>query len=67
MATYYYEHIIRNDESLNRIRHYIQDNPASWQFDRENPAATNLEAKDAWHTQITQAAVPQTSACNIWR
>ena len=23
----YYEHIIRNDESLNRIRHYIQDNP----------------------------------------
>jgi hypothetical protein len=49
----YYEHIIRNDESLNRIRHYIQDNLANWQFDRENPAATNLEAKDAWRTQIT--------------
>jgi putative transposase len=63
----YSEHIIRNDESLNRIRHYIQDNLANWQFDRENPAATNLEAKDAWRTQITQAAVPQTSACNIWR
>lgn len=63
----YSEHIIRNDESLNRIRHYIQDNLANWQFDRENPAATNLEAKDAWRTQITQATVPQTSACNIWR
>jgi REP element-mobilizing transposase RayT len=35
----YYEHIIRNDESLRRIRHYIQDNPARWVFDRENPQA----------------------------
>jgi REP element-mobilizing transposase RayT len=33
----YYEHIIRDDESLGRIRHYIQDNPARWLFDRENP------------------------------
>ena len=35
----YYEHIIRNDESLNRIRQYILDNPAHWSMDRENPAA----------------------------
>jgi len=33
----YYEHIIRDDESLNRIRQYIADNPAQWDFDRENP------------------------------
>jgi putative transposase len=32
----YYEHIIRNAESLNRIRQYIADNPASWAFDQEN-------------------------------
>jgi putative transposase len=34
----YYEHIIRDDESLHRIRQYIADNPAQWHFDRENPA-----------------------------
>jgi len=33
----YYEHIIRNDESLNRIRQYIINNPAQWAMDRENP------------------------------
>jgi putative transposase len=33
----YYEHIIRNDESLNRIRRYIVDNPAQWANDDENP------------------------------
>jgi len=33
---------------LNRIRQYILDNPARWEFDRENPAAVNPEAKDAW-------------------
>ena len=33
----YYEHIVRNDESLTRIRRYILDNPAQWAFDQENP------------------------------
>ena len=44
----YYEHIIRNEASLNRIRQYIFDNPVRWTFDRENPAATTPEPKDAW-------------------
>jgi putative transposase len=35
----YYEHVIRSEESLNRIRRYIADNPASWAFDEENPQA----------------------------
>ena len=35
----YYEHIIRGDEFLNRIREYIQNNPMQWAYDRENPAA----------------------------
>jgi REP element-mobilizing transposase RayT len=34
----YYEHIIRNENELNRIREYIQKNPLKWEFDRENPA-----------------------------
>jgi len=33
----YYEHIIRNDDELNRIREYIINNPAQWEMDRENP------------------------------
>jgi len=35
----YYEHVIRDEETLRRIRQYIADNPAQWEFDRENPAA----------------------------
>ncbi|MEW6364593.1 MAG: hypothetical protein AB1714_08130 [Acidobacteriota bacterium] len=35
----YYEHIIRDDRSLDRIRRYIHDNPARWAFDRDNPVA----------------------------
>jgi putative transposase len=30
----YYEHIIRDDIAFQRIRAYIQNNPASWQNDR---------------------------------
>lgn len=34
----YYEHIIRNDHDLNRIRQYIRDNPLAWDEDPDNPA-----------------------------
>jgi REP-associated tyrosine transposase len=34
----YYEHIIRNDADLHRIRMYIQNNPLQWALDDENPA-----------------------------
>ena len=33
----YYEHVIRNEAALNRIRQYIMDNPARWDDDPENP------------------------------
>jgi REP element-mobilizing transposase RayT len=32
----YYEHVIRDEESLNKIREYIIHNPLRWEFDREN-------------------------------
>jgi len=35
----YYEHIIRSEDELGRIRQYIADNPLRWSLDRENPAA----------------------------
>ncbi|MEA2015034.1 MAG: transposase [Thermodesulfobacteriota bacterium] len=33
----YYEHIIRDENELNRIREYIVNNPMKWGLDRENP------------------------------
>jgi REP element-mobilizing transposase RayT len=44
----YYEHIIRHEESMNRIRQYILDNPARWAFDRENLQAISPEREDLW-------------------
>ena len=33
----YYEHIIRNEQSLNKIREYIVNNPLLWQNDQLHP------------------------------
>ena len=33
----YYDHVMRDDEDLNRIREYILDNPANWGKDENNP------------------------------
>ncbi len=33
----YWEHIVRNEEDLDRIREYIIDNPLNWQSDENNP------------------------------
>lgn len=33
----YWEHIVRDEPDLNRIRRYIIDNPANWESDEYNP------------------------------
>jgi len=33
----FYDHVIRNDESINRIRFYIRDNLKKWSTDQLNP------------------------------
>ena len=33
----YYEHIIRNQDAMDKIRHYIVSNPMSWSIDRLHP------------------------------
>ncbi|MEW6684583.1 MAG: transposase [Candidatus Edwardsbacteria bacterium] len=38
----YYEHIIRNEKSLNKIRQYILENPYHWDSDEENPQNIKL-------------------------
>ncbi len=36
--TRFYEHIIRNDDSLHQIQRYIADNPLKWKLENEMPA-----------------------------
>jgi len=38
----YWEHVIRNEAELARIRQYIADNPARWTEDQLNPAAQHI-------------------------
>jgi len=45
----YYEHIIRNENELNKIRKYIVNNPLKWHLDRENP---DRIAKDDLENEI---------------
>ncbi len=33
----FYDHIIRDERDLYKIRNYIQENPLKWEIDRENP------------------------------
>ena len=33
----FYEHIIRDNNGLNKIREYIRENPSTWDDDEENP------------------------------
>ena len=33
----YYEHVIRNEDEMNRIREYVAQNPAQWAKDENNP------------------------------
>ncbi|CAG0971830.1 hypothetical protein MYXO_01347 [Myxococcaceae bacterium] len=46
----YFEHVIRSDESLDRIRQYVVGNPARWEFDRENPKTRSPDPEDAWRS-----------------
>jgi REP element-mobilizing transposase RayT len=34
----FYDHIIRNEKGLNAIREYIHNNPAQWEYDRNDPS-----------------------------
>ena len=45
----YYEHIIRNEESLNRIREYITNTPLQWAMDHENPNRIDANSVGAGH------------------
>jgi REP element-mobilizing transposase RayT len=45
----YYDHIIRNEDEVNRIREYFIQNPLQWRFDRENPCGiSNADYQNRW-------------------
>ena len=39
----YWEHVIRNEVKLFKIRQYIQNNPLKWHLDRENPERVGVD------------------------
>ena len=39
----YYEHIIRNESDLFRIRQYLCDNPINWDQDQNNKIVQNID------------------------
>jgi hypothetical protein len=49
----YYEHVIRGDGELLRVREYILNNPLNWDEDRENPLrlldSKPVRAIEPWH------------------
>ncbi len=44
----YYDHIIRNERSLYKIREYIRTNPEQWTWDKENPLFQGKDEFDRW-------------------
>ncbi len=38
----FYDHIVRNEKSLNRIKEYIKNNPKMWHRDRNNNAGLKM-------------------------
>jgi putative transposase len=44
----YFEHIIRDDDSLSSIREYIQENPARWAHDAENELGDGTDDLQRW-------------------
>ena len=53
----YYEHVIRNENSLIRIRDYVATNPARWSIDPENPFAAEQEPKEVWQLEDSKTPV----------
>ena len=48
----YWEHVIRDEDSLNRIREYIINNPLRWHMDKENPNREGEDEFDRWLRSI---------------
>jgi putative transposase len=52
----YYEHVIRNERTLNSIREYIQANPANWADDPDNPNCRQIGGP-SFHKQVIRGTL----------
>jgi len=48
----FYDHIIRNEQSLNNIREYIINNPLKWELDIENRDASKILTTKEYYGNI---------------
>ena len=44
----FYDHVVRDENAMNRIREYIATNPLRWHLDRHNPERTGVDEFDSW-------------------
>jgi len=51
----YFEHIVRGDRDLDRIRDYVHTNPIRWSVDHENP---NHDGEDEFERWLQQFNAP---------
>jgi putative transposase len=61
----YYEHVIRDDKSLDRIRNYILTNPLRWHLDGENPSRTAIDEFDVWLSSFHKGPVRRKSDAEL--
>ena len=50
----YYEHVIRDEKSLNKIREYIITHPQFWRSDKENPERDSDDQFHQWLESFKQ-------------
>jgi putative transposase len=56
----FYDHVIRDEASLNRIREYISTNPLRWDLDRENPGSRGSDEFDRWLATYKAGPIKET-------
>jgi REP element-mobilizing transposase RayT len=54
----YYEHVVRNERELDKIREYVATNPLKWALDRENPQRTGRSAEEDTVFDLNQRQPP---------
>ncbi|AEB10255.1 transposase [Desulfobacca acetoxidans] len=54
----YYDHVVRDEAALNRIREYVVSNPLRWHLDRENPQPQGQDDFDIWLNQFPRSSMP---------
>jgi hypothetical protein len=60
----FHDHVIRHQQALERIRHYIRNNPQQWSLDGENPQATGRNEFYRWLQAYCRRIAPSLGDVN---